>query len=86
MKQKILLLIFILTSHAAYAGGWDDFARGFAEQTARNTCEEEYSPAMCAQMEADKREKAAQREQHRQIQWELDQQRQEINSLRQQRR
>lgn len=65
-----------------------DFMRGFADTTVatqeRHRCEDTYSPAMCAQMEADKQQKAVQEQQQQQMQLELQQQREEIQRLKQQ--
>lgn len=70
-------------------------AQGFLETSNENMerrrCEETYSPAMCAQMEADRQQKAAQEwhnqqteEELRQMQWQMNQLEQENYNQRQQ--
>lgn len=67
-----------LSLSTAYASGWGDFAKGFAETTAatqeQRKCERTYSRAVCEQMEVDKKEKEAQEDQ-------LRAQQQQINDL-----
>ncbi len=90
MKYKFtkVIILVCLISTPAYAGGWNDFARGFAETSAstleRRKCEKTYSPSMCAQMEADKEEKEARERHNRNMEAELSRQNEEIYQLKQQ--
>ncbi|MGE0754030.1 MAG: hypothetical protein AB7L92_02595 [Alphaproteobacteria bacterium] len=90
--MKITNIVFVTVmcfwATSAYAGGWSDFAKGFAETTAatqeRRKCEQTYSPSMCTQMKADKEQKEAQERRNRETEAELRRQREEINHLKQQ--
>jgi hypothetical protein len=87
MKLTLFFLISFGITSVAHAGGWDDFAKGFAETSAdireQRECERTYSPAMCSQMKADREYRESQAEQDRRMQMEMMQIKSEINRLKQ---